>query len=137
MKILVVDDCKADRELIISHIKKINFKEEIEIKESNSLTNTRSAIKENNYDLIILDLNLPESNGIDTVNEVFETLSKSKKDIPIIVLTGSGSYKLGKKAFKLGIKDYLIKGEDENRELRRAINFATYSRNLPSRQGAN
>jgi CheY-like chemotaxis protein len=134
MKILVVDDNKSDRELAIKNIKDAGFKEQIEIEESNNLTSAKVKITENQYDLILLDLELPETNGIETVRAIFDTLSTENKKIPIIILTGNKDYRIGKAAFEIGIKDYIVKGDEDKRELRRAINFATYSRNLPLRE---
>ena len=48
------------------------------------------------------------------------------KNIPIVVLTGTEDYKVGREAWSLGIKDYLIKDEIQSKDLSRALNFATY-----------
>jgi len=135
MKILLIDGCQADRKIIIKHINHAELNNEtIEIHESSNLTEAFNKIGNNNYDTIILDIGLPESDGIETIKIVIEHLKSIKKDIPIIILTAFEDYDMGKKAFKLGIKDYLIKGETETKEIRRAIAFATYSNNLPIRK---
>jgi len=135
MKILVIDDSAEDRDLIITHIKKSTKKENIITDESNCLNDALNKIKTNYYDVIILDLVLPESNGIETVKTVVSCLKKLKKDIPIIVLTGMEDYKIGREAWLLGIKDYLIKDEIQSVDLSRALKFATYSINK-TRQSA-
>ena len=58
-------------------------------------------------DLILLDLNLPDSNGIATVREINE----KALDIPIVVLTGTDDPQLGVEAIKAGAQDYLVKGK--------------------------
>ncbi|MEM7034840.1 MAG: response regulator, partial [Chloroflexota bacterium] len=56
-------------------------------------------------DLILLDLNMPKLTGI----EVIESLNEQAVKIPVIVMTFHGSETLAVKAFRLGIKDYLLK----------------------------
>ncbi len=129
MKILVIDDNKADRDLIITHIKKSKKRKNITTEESDCLKDALSKIKNNTYDVIILDLVLPESDGIETVKTILSHLKKLKKDIPVVVLTGMEDYKVGREAWLLGIKDYLIKDEIQPKDLSRALNFATYKTN--------
>ena len=129
MKILVIDDNRADRDLIITHIKESKKRKNIITEESNCLKDALSKIENNDYDVILLDLVLPESDGIETVKTVISSLRKWEKDIPVIVLTGMEDYKVGREAWALGIKDYLIKDEIQSRDLTRALNFATYSTN--------
>jgi len=126
MKILVIDDSKEDRELIITHIKKFKNGSKIKTDECNCLRDGITKLESFNYDVIILDLILPESNGIETVKTIVEHLKKVDKNIPIIVLTGVEDYALGRKAWTLGIKDYLIKDEIQTQDLSRALTFAVY-----------
>ena len=126
MKILVIDDNRADRDLIITHIKKSKKRKNIITEESNCLKDALNKIENNDYDVILLDLVLPESDGIETVKTVISSLKKWEKDIPVIVLTGMEDYKVGREAWALGIKDYLVKDEIHSKDLSRALNFATY-----------
>jgi len=132
MKILVIDDNMADRELIITHIKKSKKRENIITEESNCLKDAIRKIKANNYDVIILDLVLPESDGIDTVKTVLSNIKEAGKEIPVIVLTGIEDYKVGREAWSLGVKDYLIKDETQTKDLARALKFVT--RNISGNQ---
>ncbi|HSH04847.1 MAG TPA: ATP-binding protein [Anaerolineae bacterium] len=56
-------------------------------------------------DLILLDLNLPDMNGLDILHK----LAHDSISIPIILMTGYGSEKSAVQAFRLGVKDYLVK----------------------------
>ncbi len=125
MKILVIDDNRADRDLIITHIKRSKKRKEIITEESNCLKDALEKIKANDYDVIILDLVLPESDGIDTVKAVLSNIKEAGKEIPVIVLTGTDDYRVGREAWSLGIKDYLIKDEIQAKDLTRALKFAT------------
>ena len=65
-------------------------------------------LKTSSTDLIILDFNLPDMNGL----EVLAEIRKINPDIPVIFMTGYGSETISIKAFKLGITDYFIKPFD-------------------------
>ncbi|RFM33276.1 response regulator transcription factor [Chitinophaga silvisoli] len=62
----------------------------------------------NNYDLVILDLNLPHANGY----EVCEVIRRRNNRIPIIMLTALGGMEDKMQAFELGADDYLVKPFD-------------------------
>ena len=122
MKILVIDDSKEDRDLIINYIKKINMENTI-IDECNCLNDGLTKLS-SNYDAIILDLALPETDGIETIEIILEHLEKHNKNTPVIVLTGLEDYSIGRKAWMLGIKEFLIKDEVQSKDLSRALTFA-------------
>ena len=71
-------------------------------------------------DLILLDLNLPDSNGIET----FEAVSNLFYDVPIIVLSGLRESEVANEALKHGAQDFLIKGEFDELLLERAIRYS-------------
>jgi two-component system NtrC family sensor kinase len=62
-------------------------------------------LREQRPDLVMLDLNLPEMTGLD----VLQALAREANDIPVVLMTGYGSEKDAIEAFRLGIKDYLVK----------------------------
>ena len=124
MKILVIDDSKEDRDLVISHIKKFE-KKQIKVDECCCLEEGMKKLESVNYDAILLDLALPETDGIETVETMIKHLEKHNKNTPVIVLTGMEDYSVGRKAWLLGIKDYLIKDEIQTKDLSRALTFAT------------
>lgn len=126
MKILVIDDSREDRDLAITYIHQTNSIPNVTADESNCLQNALEKIQENDYDVIILDLALPETDGIDTIKAIQQFLDNHGKNTPIIILTGLEDYALGKQAFSLGIKDFLIKDELQLNDLSRAIKCATY-----------
>ncbi len=70
-------------------------------------------IKEASFDIILLDLMLPDSSGIETLERMLDEISIS----PIIVLTGMDNMNLAIKAVKAGAQDYLVKGQIESNSL--------------------
>ncbi|MET6997378.1 response regulator transcription factor [Chitinophaga defluvii] len=68
----------------------------------------KSLASTNTYDLVILDLNLPHSNGY----EVCEIIRRKNNRIPVIMLTALGGMEDKMQAFELGADDYLVKPFD-------------------------
>jgi DNA-binding response OmpR family regulator len=102
-KILIVEDDKFLRELIVQKL----IKEGYETVEAIDGEQGIKKIKEENPDIVLLDLILP---GIDG----FEVLSQKKEDpgvaqIPVIVLSNLGQKEDVERGLKLGAVDYLIK----------------------------
>ena len=126
MKILIIDDSKEDRDLAITYIHKTNSIPDIDTDESNCLQDALEKLQDNYYDVIILDLMLPEIDGLETIKEIQSFLKSQQRNTPIIILTGLEDYKLGRKAFSLGVKDFLIKDELQINDLSRSIKCATY-----------
>lgn len=73
-----------------------------------------------NYDLILLDLNLPDLLGMELIENVLST----NIQVPIIILTGYADLLLAKESLKLGVEDFLIKDEVTPSILHKSIEFA-------------
>ncbi|OGC25343.1 hypothetical protein A2291_02945 [candidate division WOR-1 bacterium RIFOXYB2_FULL_42_35] len=77
-------------------------------------------IEENRLDVILLDLNLSDSKGIDTAQKVLSKCGTT----PIIILTIKEENDLALKAISDGVQDYLVKGEYDSIILIRTIKHA-------------
>ncbi|GIW22319.1 MAG: hypothetical protein KatS3mg068_1326 [Candidatus Sericytochromatia bacterium] len=66
--------------------------------------------KNNNFDLIITDIQMPEMSGYDLTEEI----RKLDKNIPIIALTASSIAEEKEKSFKIGINDFITKPITQN-----------------------
>ncbi|NSW58122.1 MAG: response regulator [Armatimonadetes bacterium] len=71
-------------------------------------------------DVVLLDLFLPDSAGIQT----FTTLFERSDSVPVIVLTGLGDEELSLRAIQMGAEDYLLKSDLEGYSLERSIRYA-------------
>ncbi|HEY4997822.1 MAG TPA: response regulator, partial [Usitatibacter sp.] len=71
-------------------------------------------------DLVLLDLSLPDSNGLDTFSKVFAHSPK----VPIIVLSGNDDRQLALYAVKSGAQDYLVKGKIDRELLLKAMQYS-------------
>src|SRR5262249_25236643 len=75
---------------------------------------------EGGADVILLDLTLPDSKGLET----FSKLRAGAKDAPVILLTGLDDEELAMKALREGAQDYEVKGSVASQTLGRTIRFA-------------
>ena len=77
-------------------------------------------------DLVLLDLGLPDCQGLDT----FDRLHAQAPNVPVIVLTGLEDEALALRAIRLGAQDYLTKGKIDSHSLARAMRYAIERHNL-------
>jgi len=76
--------------------------------------------KSGSFDVILLDLGLPDSKGLDSIRK----LSQIENKAPVIVLTGLSDETTGLQAVKEGAQDYLVKGQIDKNLLVRTIQYA-------------
>ena len=79
-----------------------------------------------NIDAVLLDLGLPDSQGLNT----FEKIQAVAKNVPILILTAFTNDALALEAVRKGAQDYLIKGKIDGPLLVRAINYAVERKKL-------
>ena len=72
------------------------------------------------FDVVLLDLSLPDSSGLDTLVQFQEQAF----EVPVIVLTGTDDEILALRAVQMGAQDYLMKGQVDSSLLARAIRYA-------------
>lgn len=78
------------------------------------------AVAATRFDVILLDLSLPDSAGLATV----ERARSAAATIPIVVLTSADDDSLGRQAVRLGAEDYLVKDQVDERLIYRAVSHA-------------
>jgi len=81
----------------------------------------KTALLQDSYDLILTDLDLPDSERLETCT----ALCQASQGIPVVVLTGSHDTQLGIEAIQMGAQDYLIKGGFQIPELWRVLHHAS------------
>ncbi len=99
-KILVVDDEERIRRLIRMYLEREDFI----IEEADNGSEALEMALENDYDVILLDIMMPEMDGI----EVCQELRKEKKT-PVIMLTAKGEESNRVQGFEVGADDYIVK----------------------------
>jgi signal transduction histidine kinase/ActR/RegA family two-component response regulator len=113
VKLLLVEDNKINVKLAENVFKKwgANLKYEV-------ATNGKEAIElieKNDYDAVLMDLQMPIMDGFEATKYVREKLEKPKNKIPIIALTADVMLSEKTKAFEAGIDDYITKPFDANK----------------------
>ena len=100
MRVLVVDDEKLIRDVIKEYL----LLEKIEVDEASNGEEAVDKVKNNNYDIIIMDIMMPKMDGYSACREI-----KKIKDIPFIMLSARGEEYDKLIGFDLGIDDYVTK----------------------------
>lgn len=119
IRILLVEDNPGDVRLIQEMLKE-NGGTQFKLEHCDSLSDGLKKLQKENFDILLLDLGLPDSKGIDTLTKVGDQV----KEIPVVVLTGLGNKEVGIKAVQEGAQDYLIKGQISRNLLVPVIRYA-------------
>lgn len=119
IKVLLIEDNLPDAGLIKEYLNNAN-NIKTDLVEARNLTNGLNYLSKENFDLVLLDLYLDDSFGLDTFNKTQFIFP----ELPIIVLTGLKDKEIGVKAIENGAQDYLIKGDINDEILEHAIYYA-------------
>jgi C4-dicarboxylate-specific signal transduction histidine kinase len=119
LRVLLVEDNRADAELLVEVLRE-QTGHTFDITHVERIDAGARAAAEGEFEVLLLDLGLPESTGIDTLVVARERIP----DMPIIVLTGTDDDELGVRAVHEGAADYLVKGQVDTRLLVRSIRYA-------------
>jgi len=101
LKLLVVDDEDGLRTLLKSELELHGF----DVDEADGGTMAMEAAKETTYDVVILDIRMPDIDGM----EVLRRLRADKLARKIIMLTGVDELKIARETLELGADDFLTK----------------------------
>ncbi len=107
--ILVVDDEASIR----STLREILEYEDFEVDEAEDGEAALATIRENQYDLVLLDVKMPKVDGM----EVLEEIAADAADLPVVMISGHGTIETAVEATKLGAYDFIEKPPDLNRLL--------------------
>ncbi|MEZ5173990.1 MAG: response regulator [Bacteroidia bacterium] len=119
LHILVVEDNNGDYLLIQDMLHAVrDFAKDISHVES--LQDAIDHVQRQKTDVILLDLSLPDSYGIDS----FSRLNEANPAVPILILSGLSDTKFAHDAVKIGAQDYLVKGEFEEKLLAKSVLYA-------------
>jgi len=119
VRVLLVEDNPGDARLIqefLSDAEVTSFQIEVVKRLSDSL----EALSGRRFDVVLLDLSLPDSSGLETLAKVLS----NTQHVAIIVLTGLSDEGLALEAMRKGAQDYLVKDHVDEHLLSRAIRYA-------------
>jgi len=105
LKILLVEDNFINRKLIVSILEKINVK----VDTAENGFQAVEKFKNNKYNLILMDLQMPDMDGFEVTKIIRNTNTENCKTIPIIALTAHILKEYKDKAFETGMNDFISK----------------------------
>lgn len=116
LSVLVVEDSLIQLQVMRVTLMGKGFKVEC----AETLSSAQDRLKKRGVDVVMLDLSLPDSSGLDTLIKVHD----SAPHVPIIVLTSTEDEVLAVDALKHGAQDYLVKGQADGTLIIRSVRYA-------------
>jgi signal transduction histidine kinase len=119
LRLLLIEDNPGDARLTKSALSRLPPP----IPQVTHMTSVQAAVAnlaDNQYDVILTDLDLSDSERLETCS----TICEASRGTPVVVLTGSHDDTLGMEAIQLGAQDYLVKGNFHIAELWRVLHHA-------------
>ncbi len=105
-RVLVADDCKVIRKIVADMLRGLGVEEVVEAIDGGEAV---TAFQQNDFDLVILDWQMPGMCGL----EVIETIRTTGSEVPIIMVTATGvEHEHVVDAVEVGVSDYLLKPFD-------------------------
>ena len=99
-RILLIEDDEIAAELTLNFLKNCGFDAKVCFTATDAISN----LMINKYDILLLDLNLPDFDGFDILKKIKNIIST-----PVIIISAYSQLDIKLKAFKLGASDYMIK----------------------------
>lgn len=119
-RILLVEDDDSHAELFTMWLRK-DWDEDYSIERVSNLGSALFSISQETWDLIVLDLGLPESVGLETLRLVNE---RGGEGLPIVVQTTTDDVEIGKRAIEEGALDFITKDFTKNCTIGRSIRYS-------------
>ena len=127
--VLMIEDNDASRFGFVRYFSKDGY----DIREAADLAEASRRLAEQRFDAIVMDVNLPDGNGIDFI----DTIRATDPNIPIIVITGAGNIQLAVQAMQRGADNFLTKPVDNaalGEYLRKTLEIGVLKRHATARQ---
>lgn len=121
--VLVVEDNPGDAKLLRHHLRKSSLTSAAggpDITRVERLDDGFEKLSETAFDVVFLDLGLPESSGMETLDRFLDRYTT----IPVVVLTGLKNHDLAVEAIQRGAQDYLVKDDIGGDTLARSLRYA-------------
>ncbi|RPJ20617.1 MAG: response regulator, partial [Chloroflexi bacterium] len=118
--ILFIEDNPGDARLVKEELLTASSKTIIHLEWVDRLEKGLERLASNHFEAVLLDLSLPDSEGLDTLHRILA----SAPSLPVIVMTGQTDEAVATQAVQAGAQDYLIKGQVDGRLLIRSIQYA-------------
>ena len=121
---LLVEDNPGDAFLVQEQLSLLG--DCFDVESAEDLASAMRSVAIHQPDVVLLDLDLPDSHGTETVRKMIHKVPQ----VPVVVLTGRDDEEMGVRAVHEGAQDYLIKGHLDGGHLARAIKYAIERQSL-------
>jgi diguanylate cyclase (GGDEF)-like protein/PAS domain S-box-containing protein len=121
---LLIEDNAGDVRLLREMFREAAPRPELIVAET--MREAETCLVEGVFDVILLDLGLPDSQGLDAVRRARCAAPR----VPLVVLTGTDDELMAVQALQEGAQDYLVKGQIETRGLLRALRYAVERKHM-------
>lgn len=119
MKLLLAEDNPADVRLVREMLAE-GPREAFELIHVDRLDAALARLRDEPVDVILLDLGLPDAQGMQTLERALEV----NRSLPIVVLTGLNDERFAAEVVRAGAQDYLVKGKFDSELLIRTVHYA-------------
>ena len=119
IRVLLIED-DADDVLLLSESLRATSAVRVNLTHADRLASALKQLAEQDFDVVLLDLNLPDSSGLDTLKDVLRQVTS----VPIVVVSGPADDLTTLEAVRQGAQDYLVKGEITASNLIRVLRYA-------------
>ena len=109
INILVAEDYLFNQLILQRYFKKLDYSFVI----CNNGSDAIKELKENNFDIVLMDIEMPIMNGIEAVTFIRTILDNEKRSIPILALTGHHDENYFKELREIGFNDFILKPIDK------------------------
>ncbi len=116
--VLLIEDNPGDADLV--RLRLVEGKTPVDVSCARRLSEGLAHLAKEEPSVVLLDLNLPDSQGAETFRKVLEKAPL----VPVVILSGQDDEALAMKALHQGVQDYLIKGNISSTHLERAMRYA-------------
>lgn len=116
--VLLIEDNPGDADLV--RLRLVESNPAVDVACVNRLADGLESLKRESPSLVLLDLNLPDSQGAETFRKVLE----KAPEVPVVILSGQDDQGLAIKALHQDVQDYLVKGGFTSSDLDRAMRYA-------------
>jgi len=117
-RVLLIEDNPGDADLV--RLRLVEANADMEVSCVDRLSVGLESMHQEPPSLVLLDLNLPDSRGAETIRNVLN----QAPGVPVVVLSGQEDEELAAKAVHQGVQDYLVKGDFDGKQLARAMRYA-------------
>jgi PAS domain S-box-containing protein len=120
VRVLLVEDNPGDARLVEILLSESDSSADFELTHAERFAEALERLEETTFEVILLDLSLPDSSGLETVSRMRAAAPRT----PMVVLSGQDDEEVALRAVQQGAQDYLIKGQGDGNLMARTIRYA-------------